>query len=65
MGITFNVYITFDMNLALYGAISDKEILADVLNKKGDDLSNKEEGEPLEAEEMLTSLSSYALRHLH
>ena len=44
--------------------ISYQDILAEVLNKKDDDLSGEEEEEQLEAEEIPITSSSEALHHL-
>lgn len=49
-GVTLGV--TVGENLAVGGEISEKYILADAVNKKGEGSSNEEEREQLEAENM-------------
>lgn len=55
--VLYFINVTPDENLVVCGAISDKDILFDILNKKSADSSNQED-KVLDAEEMLITSSS-------
>ncbi|PSN41431.1 hypothetical protein C0J52_22653 [Blattella germanica] len=74
VGVTFEEYVKLDENVEVCGEISDKDILAEVLNNNGggnssgegeEEEEEEEEEELVEGDEMPIPSSSEALRHLH